>query len=68
MTKAAFNSCRAAIDSTTDGNVFVVGGKTSLAATAIYMRVGENEVPWRCLVSPNGRNPSLISMGEEGNV
>lgn len=66
VTQAAINSCRAALDAATTGNVIVVGGETSQAATAIYMRVGANGAPWRCLVSPSGRNPSLMFMGSEG--
>ncbi len=66
VTQAAIDSCRAALDAATNGNVIVVGGETSRAATAIYMRVGANGAPWRCLVSPTGRKPSLMSMGDEG--
>lgn len=66
VSQAAINSCYAALDDTTDGMVRVVGGETSEAATAIYMRVGDNGAPWRCLVSSDGRNPSLMFMGSEG--
>jgi len=45
-----------------------VGGETSEAATAIYARVGENGAPWRCLVDADGRNPSLMCMGDEGSL
>lgn len=66
VSSAAINSCRAELDAQTDGAVTVVGGETSQANTAIYMRVGSNGAPWRCLVSPDGRNPSLMFMGSEG--
>lgn len=62
----AIAACRSALDATTDGLVSVVGGETSQAATAIYMRVGANGAPWRCLVAPNGSNPDLMFMGDEG--
>ncbi|MEW9919528.1 hypothetical protein AB2B41_07935 [Marimonas sp. MJW-29] len=68
VSQAAINSCRTALDLQTDGNVIVVGGETSEAATAIYMRVGENGAPWRCLVSPDGSNPSTMFMGSEGTL
>ncbi len=66
VSQAAIDACRTALDAATDGDVRVVGGETSEAATAIYMRVGANGAPWRCLVSADGANPSLMSMGEEG--
>lgn len=68
VTQAAINSCRSALVAQTDGSVIVVGGETSEAATAIYMRVGENGAPWRCLVSRDGSNPSLMFMGSEGTA
>ena len=66
VSQAAINSCRNALDAQTDGAVVVVGGETSQAATAIYMRVGANGAPWRCLVSADGGNPSVEFMGSEG--
>ena len=63
VSQAAIDSCRSALASQTDGGVTVVGGETSQAATAIYMRVGANGAPWRCLVSADGRNPSTMYMG-----
>ena len=66
VSQAAINACRAALESTTSGGVTVEGGETSEAATAIYMRVGANGAPWRCLVSADGGNPSLMFMGDEG--
>jgi hypothetical protein len=64
--EAAVNSCRNALVAQTTGGVRVVGSESSEAAHAVYMRVGENGAPWRCLVSADGRNPSLEFQGSEG--
>lgn len=66
VSAAAIASCRAALDAQTDGSVTVVGTEFSQAATAVYMRVGANGAPWRCLVSQDGSNPDLMFMGSEG--
>lgn len=63
---AAVASCQAALEAQTSGGVSVVGSETSEAATAIYMRVGANGAPWRCLVAPDGSGPDLMFMGDEG--
>lgn len=65
---AAVNACRNLLASQTSGGVRVVGSETSEAAHAVYMRVGENGAPWRCLVSANGSNPSVMFMGNEGTL
>jgi len=66
VSQAAVEACVGALDAQTDGAVRVAGGETSQAATAIYMRVGSNGAPWRCLVAADGSNPSLMFMGSEG--
>jgi hypothetical protein len=63
---AATNACRNALAAQTSGGVRVVGSEFSQANSAVYMRVGANGAPWRCLVSDDGRNPSLMFMGSEG--
>jgi hypothetical protein len=63
---AAVNSCSSLLASQTTGGVRVVGSKSSEAAHAVYMRVGANGAPWRCLVSADGSNPSTMFMGSEG--
>lgn len=63
---AATNACRNLLESQTSGGVRVVGSEFSQAASAVYMRVGANGAPWRCLVSDDGRNPSTMFMGSEG--
>ena len=64
--QAATDSCRNLLASQTTGGVRVVGSESSEAAHAVYMRVGTNGAPWRCLVSADGRNPSTMFMGSEG--
>lgn len=65
---AAVNACRDLLASQTTGGVRVVGSESSEAAHAVYMRVGANGAPWRCLVSSNGSNPSVMFMGNEGTL
>lgn len=63
---AATNACRNLLASQTEGGVRVVGSESSEAAHAVYMRVGSNGAPWRCLVGADGRDPSTEFMGSEG--
>ncbi|MGG7644791.1 hypothetical protein ACQ5SP_08315 [Rhodovulum sp. YNF3179] len=65
---AAVNACRNLLASQTTGGVRVVGSEFSQANSAVYMRVGANGAPWRCLVSDDGRNPSVMFMGSEGTL
>ena len=66
VSNAAVSACRSALDAQTDGDVQVVGSEFSEANTAIYMRVGANGAPWRCLVSSDGIVAELMFMGSEG--
>ena len=66
VSNAAISSCQNALTAQTTGGVTVVGSEFSQAATAVYMRIGANGAPWRCLVSSDGSNPSLMFMGDEG--
>ncbi|MDW4500553.1 hypothetical protein R5H30_21375 [Sulfitobacter sp. D35] len=63
---AAVTACRNLLESQTTGGVTVVGSEFSQANSAVYMRVGANGAPWRCLVSDDGSNPSTMFMGSEG--
>lgn len=63
---AAVSSCQNLLASQTSGGVRVVGSETSEANSAVYMRVGANGAPWRCLVSADGSNPTTMFMGSEG--
>lgn len=66
VSNAAVSACRSALDAQTDGDVQVVGSEYSEANVAIYMRVGANGAPWRCLVSNDGKGAELMFMGSEG--
>ncbi len=66
VSNAAVSACQAKLEAETDGGISVVGSEFSEANTAVYMRVGANGAPWRCLVSSDGSNPSLMFMGSEG--
>lgn len=66
--EAAESACRDLLASQTTGGVTVVGSESSEAAHAVYMRVGSNGAPWRCLVSSDGSNPSVMFMGNEGTL
>ncbi len=66
VSNAAVSACRDALDAQTDGAVQVVGSEFSEANSAVYMRVGANGAPWRCLVANDGRGASLMFLGDEG--
>ncbi|EAU44737.1 hypothetical protein [Salipiger bermudensis] len=66
VSNEAISACRAELESMTEGVVTAVGSEFSEAATAVYLRVGANGAPWRCLVSSDGSNPSVMFMGDEG--
>lgn len=68
VSNAAISACQSALDAQTDGTVSVVGSEFSQANTAVYMRVGANGAPWRCLVGNDGRGASLMFMGNEGTL
>ncbi len=65
---AATNACRDLLASQTTGGVKVVGSEFSQANSAVYMRVGANGAPWRCLVSDDGSNASVTFVGSEGTL
>jgi ABC-type glycerol-3-phosphate transport system substrate-binding protein len=66
VSNAAVDACRNALEADTGSSVNVVGSEFSQANSAVYMRVGANGAPWRCLVSNDGRGPELMFMGSEG--
>jgi len=68
VSNAAVDACRNLLASQTDGGVRVVGTEFSQANSAVYMRVGADGAPWRCLVSNDGRGPSVMFMGDEGRL
>lgn len=63
---AAVAACRNALQAQVTGGVTVVGSEFSQANSAVYMRVGADGAPWRCLVGDDGSNPSLEFQGSEG--
>lgn len=65
---AATNACLTLLTSQTTGGVRVVGSEFSQANSVVYMRVGANGAPWRCLVGDDGSNPSTMFMGSEGSL
>ncbi len=68
VSQASIDACRNKLDSQTDGTVQVVGTEFSQANNAVYMLVGSQRAPWRCLVSNDGRNPQVMFMGDEGSL
>lgn len=66
VSNAAIDACRHKLDSMTDGAVQVVGSEFSQANNAVYMVVGANRAPWRCLVSNDGSGASVEFVGREG--
>lgn len=66
VSNAAVSACSNLLASQTDGGVSVVGTEYSEANVAVYMRVGANGAPWRCLVSNDGRGADLMFLGSEG--
>jgi hypothetical protein len=68
VTNAAVDACRNAVDAQTDGSVDVVGSEFSQAASVVYMLVGPQRAPWRCLVSNDGRVSEVMFVGSEGGA
>lgn len=66
VSNTAVAVCRSKLAQQVDGNLSVVGTEYSEANVAVYMRVGANGAPWRCLVSNDGRGAELMFMGSEG--
>lgn len=65
----AVSKCRLELDSMTDGAVEVTGTEFSQANSAVYMVVGGNRAPWRCLIDAAGRgDPDLMFIGNEGTL
>ena len=67
VTDDAVSKCRLELASRTDGGVEVTGSEFSEANSAVYMVVGDNRAPWRCLIDAEGRgDPYLEFIGDEG--
>lgn len=66
VTNAAVSACRNAVDSQTDGRVEIVGSEFSQAASVVYLVVGTQRAPYRCLVSNDGVVSEVMFVGSEG--
>lgn len=66
VSNAAVDACRDAVDGQTDGAVDVVGSEFSQANSTVYMLVGPQRAPWRCLVSNDGEVAEVMFVGSEG--
>ncbi|THD82432.1 hypothetical protein E7811_15425 [Aliigemmobacter aestuarii] len=66
VSNTAVSVCQNTLAQQVDGNVSVVGTEYSEANVGVYMRVGANGAPWRCLVSNDGRGAELMFLGSEG--
>lgn len=67
VSDAAVDACRKALVAQTDPSVDVVASEFSEANSTIYMRVGAQRAPWRCLVSNSGAGPELMFLGTDGD-
>jgi malic enzyme len=68
VSSVAVNACRNAVDAQTDGAVEVVGSEFSQANNAVYLVVGAQRAPWRCLVSSDGVVDEVMFVGSEGSL
>jgi malic enzyme len=68
VSNAAVSACRTAVDAQTDGAVEVVGSEFSQANNTVYLTVGPQRAPWRCLVSNDGRVAEVMFVGSEGSL
>ncbi|APH72651.1 hypothetical protein [Aquibium oceanicum] len=66
VSNAAVESCRSALTAQTQGGVDVVASEFSQANVTIYMTVGPQRAPWKCLVSNSGAGPELEYLGTNG--
>lgn len=68
VSNAAVSACSAAVDAQTEGRVEVVGSEFSQAASVVYLVVGPQRAPWRCLTSNDGRVSEVMFVGSEGSA
>lgn len=66
VSNAAVDACRNALTAQTQGGVDVVASEFSQANVTIYMTVGPQRAPWKCLVSNSGAGPELEYLGSNG--
>lgn len=66
VSNAAVSACGSAVDAQTDGDVEVVGSEFSQAASVVYLVVGPQRAPWRCLAGDDGSVTEVMFVGSEG--
>jgi hypothetical protein len=67
VTQAAIDACKAALSKENQGvAIEVTGTEFSQANSAVYMALGPQRAPWRCLVGNDGRGAEVMFMGSEG--
>ena len=66
VSNAAVDACRNAVDAQTDGAVDIVGSEFSQAASVVYLTVGPQLAPWRCLAGNDGTVDEVMFVGSEG--
>jgi hypothetical protein len=66
VSNAAISACRSKLDAETDGNIEIVGSEYSEANVVVYMVVGPQRAPWRCLTANDARYAEVEFMGSEG--
>jgi ABC-type glycerol-3-phosphate transport system substrate-binding protein len=67
VTQVAIDACRNALAQEAPGTAIeVTGSEFSQANSAVYMALGPQRAPWRCLVSNDGRGAEVMFMGSEG--
>jgi hypothetical protein len=67
VTQAAIDACKAALAKENQGvAIEVTGTEFSQANSAVYMTLGPQRAPWRCLVGNDGRGAEVMFMGSEG--
>ena len=65
VSNAAVDAYRNALSAQTNGSADVVASEFSQANSTVYMVVGAQRAPWRCLVANDGTGPDLMFMGRE---
>ncbi len=67
VTQAAIDACKAALAKEAQNTAIeVTGTEFSQANSAVYMALGPQRAPWRCLVGNDGRGAEVMFMGSEG--
>ena len=68
VSNEAVAACRNAVAAQTQSGVEVVGSEFSQAASVVYLVVGSQRAPWRCLSDNAGRVSEVMFVGSEGGA